>query len=131
MCHILLAVCCALKAGDTIFFSSPGYHPLIVPSGTSYVQIYLRGACGGPKSPYSGGLGGTLNATIYGISWGTNLTIIVGSKGTTSCSSSSGFNGGGLCNSGGGAGGGATDIRYHNMSIHSRIAVAGGGGGAG
>ena len=116
----LFAGCSALSAGDTLFFSTPGIYPFIIPSGTGYLKIYLSGACGGKFSTtIVGGLGGTLNATIFSLSWGTNMTIRVGSQGRTGSCATTGFNGGGSCTSFGGAGGGATDLRHNSSSLFS------------
>lgn len=105
-----------------------------VPACVYSLEIELKGASGGGsqgQSVGSGGKGGRLKATISVVP-GEVLNIFVGQAGAISTAqNNAGWNGGGIGGTGAGDGGGATDIRRGGLALTNRIAVAGGGGGAG
>jgi uncharacterized repeat protein (TIGR02543 family) len=98
----------------------------------------LLGAAGGTGyyATYSGGVGGKSKGTITNLPKGRQLYVYVGGKGGDGTSSAAGagdWNGGGngtYKTRGGGGGGGATDIRFDQGSLNTRVIVAGGGGGS-
>lgn len=108
----------------------------VVPSGANFVTVDLQGAQGGGSGAYLGGRGGRLRASLA-VTPGETLQINVGGRGvqTATPSAPGGWNGGGPQNadatSQGFGGGGATDIRRGAFALADRIAIAGGGGGAG
>lgn len=102
----------------------------VVPPGVTSINVTMSGAQGAsPSGGGTGGLGGSVSATIA-VNPGEVLQVMVGGSGTVSS-----FNGGGTT-----GGGGATDIRRPTFSTSSscaynltcdatqRIVVAGGGG---
>lgn len=109
----------------------------VVPPGITSIDVTLSGAQGAsPSGGGTGGLGGSVSASIS-VTPGEVLQVMVGGSGGAA---SGGFNGGGR---GAGTGGGASDIRRPAFSTSSscaynltcsaaqRIIVAGGGGGGG
>ena len=115
--------------GDSceISFSYTGdYQTWTPPEGIKDLSFEIHGAGGG-----RGGAGGKVAGVFTEIP--ETLYIFVGGVGGMGSGIEGGYNGGGLSggNSGTeGAGGGATDIRL-DLSLESRILVAGGGGGGG
>ena len=122
-----------------------GYYTFVVPY-TGIYKVTLSGANGAKDASNSQeGLGAVITGDVE-LEKGTKLYIYVGGKGlgkgeyyNQKHKETGGYNGGGYVAAGGtsGGGGGATDIRTingmwnSNRSLHSRIAVAAGGGGAG
>lgn len=117
---------------DTFRFSGAG-QTFTVPDGVSAISIKAWGAQGG-GSPACliGGQGGYAAGTLP-VSAGNVLHVYVGGyPGATpgSVIYPGGFNGGGNATRSAGAGGGASDVRTGDISLASRVIVAGGGGGA-
>jgi Glycine rich protein/Coenzyme PQQ synthesis protein D (PqqD) len=115
----------------------------IVPPGFTSVTVSAFGAQGrgyleGLPDGSSGGLGGSITATLAVIP-GETLVVVVGGiplpVGMFGAYDS-GFNGGGRGGSSAfsrfaGPGGGASDVRRGGSALGNRVVVAGGGGGAG
>ena len=131
-----------LAMAEHFTFSAGNQHTFETPYD-GYYAFRLWGGDGG-HSRYSwrngeesypyGGKGGLVEAVSY-FEEGTELVVIVGTKGGTTAG---GFNGGGdgsshyvplFDNHYGGGGGGATDLRLSSATLEDRILVAGGGGG--
>ena len=131
-----------LAMAEHFTFAAGNQHIFEIPYD-GYYALRLWGGDGGNSSyswwneeetyPY-GGEGGVVEAVSY-FDKGTNLVIIVGTKGDATAG---GFNGGGeggsyyvplFGNYYGGGGGGATDVRLSSGTLDDRILVAGGGGG--
>ena len=118
-------------------FTTVGESTFTVPDGVHAVDVSLTGARGGS---YPGWLPGGRGATVTGmlpVTPGQALYAQIGGPGANADGNSrvlraGGANGGGVGNAGGG---GASDIRTLPAgaadSLASRLAVAGGGGGAG
>ena len=121
-----------------------------MPAGVTQVGVKLVGAPGGNGGKTgiltpTGGKGGTVNATLSGLTQGTTLFVEVGGKGGDGglvAVGAGGFNGGasggtgGSASGGGGGGGGESDIRTCSIascpqSLSSRLVIAAGGGAAG
>jgi len=112
---------------------------VLVPAGSSAMQVVLFGGSGGRNklgSQSRGGLGGGISAIVPVVN-GTNYFVCVGGKGSDSSSGAgvpgyAGWPGGGYAQSGGG-GGGFTSLQTSSDSTNyvSRIVVAAGGGGGG
>ncbi len=107
----------------------------IVPEGITDITIDAYGAQGNSNvQGIVGGLGGYATGSLS-VNEGDTLYIEVGGGGIVS--TTGGYNGGG--NAGlstciaaqAGGGGGASDVRYVNGDLNSRIIIAAGGGGAG
>ncbi|HZE07028.1 MAG TPA: hypothetical protein VE127_17500, partial [Solirubrobacteraceae bacterium] len=123
-------------AADTFTYTG-GEQSYTVPAGITGLHVVLVGAAGAAVGQ-PGGYGAELTADIPAPAGTTTLYVEVGGKGglanppTVAYSATGGFNGGG---SGEYGGGGASDIRTVSdsqpNSLSSRLAVAGGGGGAG
>jgi prepilin-type N-terminal cleavage/methylation domain-containing protein len=104
-----------------------------IPQGMTQLGATLGGAPGGTSTTGNGGAGAAVQATLPV----TELTTVQVNVGCTPTTSTGGYNGGG----GGGStgargGGGATDVRVDTAAtptfdLTTRVAVAGGGGGAG
>ena len=118
-----------------VFFSYTGaVQTYTVPLNTASITVTLAGAQGGGTGGYPPGFGARVTTTLT-VTPGTTYTIMVGGQGTygtLGAGATGGFNGGGPAPSatGGYSGGGATDIRTSATDFTTRIAVAGGGGGA-
>lgn len=119
---------------DTFYYTG-GLQSFTVPANVSQLHVDMYGAQGaGFVSPENaGGLGGRVRFTMP-VSTGEVYYLAVGGRGNSNLG---GFNGGGGCTTNptcnainGFGGGGASDIRT-SISWSDRIAVAGGGGGAG
>jgi gliding motility-associated-like protein len=125
------------------FSYNGGYQVFVVPPCVTTVSVDLRGASGANPfdkvSNTSYGFGGRLRGLLSVVP-GQTLIVFVGGQGGSS--GSGGFNGGGSggntgntdgsCPTGPAAGGGgASDIRMGGNALTDRVAVAGGGGGAG
>lgn len=118
------------------------YEEYIVPV-SGYYRVELWGAQGGNATyttEYVGGKGAYTSGVIY-LEKGEKINVTVGGVGhtvigtTTFTKTGTGYNGGApgsayTSNSTHGGGGGATDVRYNETSLQSRIMVAAGGGGA-
>jgi uncharacterized protein YjdB len=104
-------------------------------SASGIVTINCKGAKGADGIPGyvssslagTGALGGTVEGT-YPVAAGQVLYIWVGGAAS---GSTGGVNGGANGNHSSGGGGGASDIRLGDVTLSSRIMVAGGGGGGG
>ena len=128
---------------NTSFQYSGTMQTYTVPAGVEYITVCAAGAQGGrsgagtvPLSA-SSGLGGLITATVA-VTPFTTLYIFVGGVGENGQQANDGgFNGGGRSNlnydsnTWGGSGGGASDVRTIAHDLHSRLVVAGGGGGVG
>ena len=114
--------------GVWIFNFTGAFQTFAVPLSAVSLLVELRGGSGGVQGYGTtfGGLGGLTTSTLQ-VTGNETLYIFVGGTGHTQ----GGWNGGG--NGGfwtGGGGGGGSDIRS-DMSLNSRLVIAGGGGGAG
>ncbi|AUM66193.1 hypothetical protein C0R09_17575 [Brevibacillus laterosporus] len=101
-----------------------------VPLNATKIKFECWGAEGGTYGDLKGGKGGYASGE-YNPSSTSTFYIFAGGRGKTlnSLPVEGGFNGGGGGRSG--SGGGASDVRLNNLSLGSRLIVAGGGGGAG
>jgi hypothetical protein len=143
---------CVSSGTSTIctFVSTGAEQPFKVPAGVTQVGVKLVGAPGGSGGKTgvlipTGGKGGTVTATLSGLSAGTTLFVEVGGKGGDGglvAVGAGGFNGGasggtgGSASGGGGGGGGESDIRTCSVTscpqtLASRLVIAAGGGAAG
>jgi hypothetical protein len=122
----------------SVTYTTVGESQFTVPAGVHAVDVSLTGARGGSDLNWApGGRGATVTGTLP-VTPGQKLSVEVGGPGgayaggSSSSSSPGGSNGGGAGSAGGG---GASDIRTLPVadagSPASRLAVAGGGGGAG
>jgi glycine rich protein len=126
----------AVASGQTVtYFPTGGQQTFTVPAGVSSLHVGAVGASGGAagSNPAPGGEGATASAD-HVVSAGEVLYVEVGGNGGSgSGSGAGGFNGGGAGGSGAGGGGGASDVRTSpaamDVSLASRLVVAGGGGG--
>ena len=127
---------------ENFSFSAGDSYTFIIPYDGHYA-VQLRGGDGGlsqnfwlgdSTTYFLGGKGGIVSGVAY-FSKGTELEIVVGTKGYYT---EGGFNGGGYGGSDtapffnsyyGGGGGGATDVRVGEKNLENRILVAGGAGG--
>jgi hypothetical protein len=132
---LVLAPAMAGAATTSTAFTSAGEHPFTVPAGVSSLQVDLTGAPGGSSPFASGGTGATVSGPLT-VTPGQTLYAEVGGAGpqgsrSSGIKTSGGSNGGG---DGAAGGGGASDIRAFPAalagSLATRLAVAGGGGGA-
>lgn len=124
------------------FTYTGSYQTFVVPINVKSLKITAKGAAGGPVDNASGGNGGCMTAVIIVVPLST-LYIYVGGMGGSGGANGNmnpGFNGGAVGASRstaynwawqGSSGGGATDIRTSLEDLHSRLVVAGGGGGVG
>lgn len=119
---------CSAGTTCTISFTYTGdYYSWTVPSGVTSIDVDLYGAQGG-SGLSAGGRGGRVSGTLS-VTSGSTIYIYVGGQ--------NGFNGGGAAGTGNSGGfiafpgGGGTDIRIGGQAYGNRVAVAGGGGGAG
>lgn len=120
----------------TVSYASTGAEQTFTtPAGVTSIDVELIGGAGG-NSVFKGGGRGERIVGSYAVSSGTPLYVYVGGNGSNA---SGGFNGGGspgvpVGSARQAGGGGATDIRTLPAadagSLASRVAVAGGGGGA-
>ena len=113
-------------------FSYTGEAQIFTAQNSGYYILEAWGASGGNSSA-SGGRGAYAKGTIF-LTKGQEIYVYVGQTGIYG--GPEGFNGGGACNvSWGYTGGGATDFRLidgnwkDDLSLNSRILVAGAGGG--
>ncbi len=135
----------ACKTGTAAFSSCGAEQCYLVPVGVTSVQISAIGAPGGGASSGEG-FGAAVGAVVP-VSSGQTLYVEVGGAGAASSGAGGalgGFNGGGAGGGSGGGGlgvggdggGGASDVRSASLStsaelsLGSRLLVAGGGGGA-
>jgi hypothetical protein len=139
--------------GSQTFNYTGSVQQFTVPAGVTSITVDLLGASGGNADgtasilgtgTNAGGLGGRTQ-TVLTVTSGQVLDIYVGGQGGFGAApaNAGGFNGGGNGDSYfdtfgfgfgtvyGGGGGGASDIRTQGGSFANRLAVAGGGGGAG
>src|SRR5438132_10357915 len=143
---------CVSSGSTTIctFVSTGAEQSFKVPAGVTQVGVKLVDAPGGNGGKTgiitpTGGKGGTVNATLSGLTQGTTLFVEVGGKGGDGgliAVGAAGFNGGasggtgGSASGGGGGGGGESDIRTCSVTscpqtLASRLVIAAGGGAAG
>jgi hypothetical protein len=143
---------CVSSGSSTIctFVSTGAEQSFKLPAGVTQVGVKLVGAPGGNGGKTgiltpTGGKGGTVNATLSGLTQGTTLFVEVGGKGGDGglvAVGAAGFNGGasggtgGSASGGGGGGGGESDIRTCSIAscpqtLSSRLVIAAGGGAAG
>lgn len=118
---------CVGMTCSVTFTNTGDYYSWPVPAGVDRVSFELYGAQGGK----SGGLGGKVTGMLTSIPG--FIYVLVGGAGGQGNGVAGGYNGGGPAGVGHndeGSGGGATDIRSA-LDLGSRLAVAGGGGGAG
>jgi hypothetical protein len=118
-------------------FTTVGESEFVVPTGVHRLDVTLTGARGGTHADWAPGGRGALVAGSLPVVPGARLYAVVGAAGTDSVTRYTntvlpgGFNGGGPGITGGG---GASDIRMLPVrepgSLWTRVAVAGGGGGA-
>jgi hypothetical protein len=109
-------------------FSTNAFQTFVVPTQVNQLFVVLFGAAGGITNDNVNlpGFGAKVTSTHIVVPNST-LYIFVGGKGSVA---GGGWNGGGYgSQSYGAGGGGATDIRG-SIELSSRVAVAGGGGGA-
>lgn len=135
----------ACQTGTATFALAGTEQCYVVPSGVVTVQITAIGAPGANQG-FGGGSGAVVQALVP-VGSGQTLYVEVGGPGTatngiTATGAPGGFNGGGAGGngtsgfSGGPSGGGASDVRTvpsstgGQLSLGSRLLVAGGGGGA-
>ena len=139
--------------GSQTFNYTGSVQQFTVPAGVTSITVDLLGASGGNSDgtasilgtgTNAGGLGGRTQ-TVLTVTSGQVLDIYVGGQGGFGAApaNAGGFNGGGNGDSYfdtfgfgfgtvyGGGGGGASDIRTQGGTFANRLAVAGGGGGAG
>lgn len=134
----------ACQTGTVTFTNTGAEQCYVVPSGVIDLRI---GAVGAPGGEASNGQGfGAAVGAVVPVTSGETLYVEVGGAGTTSSSKGSapgGFNGGGAggapsptdFGNAGDGGGGASDVRSVSvatgaqLSLGSRLLVAGGGGG--
>jgi hypothetical protein len=149
----LAIVPAALGLTSSQQFTTAGEHPFVVPAGVTSVQVMLVGGNGGAGTGNaSGGIAGTVSATLA-VTPGETLYAEVAGDGVpeTATMSAGGYGGGGDgsdeslglgANPSGGGGGGASDVRTVRIcsapgcpsstaSLASRLVVAAGGGGGG
>jgi Glycine rich protein len=126
----------AVASGQTVtFFPTGGQQTFAVPAGVSSLHVVAVGASGGAagSNPAPGGFGATASADLA-VSGGLVLYVEVGGNGGSgSGSGAGGFNGGGAGGGAAGGGGGDSDVRTSpataQVSLASRLVIAGGGGG--
>ena len=151
MCALLVVVlspvasAATCKTGTATFSAIGAEQCYLVPAGVTSVQISATGAPGGGASSGEG-FGAAVGAVVP-VSAGQTLFVEVGGAGAASSGGGGavgGFNGGGAgggsggggLGDGGDGGGGASDVRSASLStsaelsLGSRLLVAGGGGGA-
>jgi hypothetical protein len=117
---------CTISIADTFQFTG-GVQTYTVPVGVNQLDIQVWGAQGGANWVNNTNFGGYTRGTLA-VTPGEVLQIYVGGQPTTTAG---GYNGGGAGDGAGKGGGGATDVRRAPFTLNDRIAVAGGGGGAG
>ena len=135
----------ACQTGTATFAFTGAEQCYVVPSGVTSVQINATGAPG-DNPGFGGGFGAVVQALVP-VASGQTLYVEVGgagsaTNGVVSTGAPGGFNGGGAGGNGtsgfagGPSGGGASDVRSlpnsigGQLSLGSRLLVAGGGGGA-
>jgi hypothetical protein len=128
----------AQAAPVSVTYTTVGESVFVVPPGVHDVDVALTGAAGGSEfNGTGGGRGATVTGTLPVLP-GDRLYAVVGGEGADFAGGGSWFSTAGGANGGGAGfngGGGASDIRTAPFalagSLSTRLAVAGGGGGAG
>ena len=114
--------------GGSVAFDYTGApQDFVVPAGVSLVDIDVLGAQGGANWANNVNFGGGMQGTLP-VTPGETLVIHVGGQPN---GIAGGWNGGGNGENAGQGGGGGSDIRQGGSTLADRVAVAGGGGGAG
>ncbi|MGX7677988.1 hypothetical protein ACSMXN_03730 [Jatrophihabitans sp. DSM 45814] len=119
----------------TVDFALTGSPQLwVVPAGVASVTVTIAAGAGGGSNAGAGGSGGQQVATLP-VTWGENLTVVVGTAGTKGTSGGTGGYGGGgnagLQVGGSGGGGGGSFIFDTSTGNAALLIATGGGGGAG
>lgn len=116
------------SSGTMTFTYTGTAQMFVVPPCTDSITFEVTGAQGGANWVNNTNFGGRVVATIA-VTPGETLMVYVG--GQPSSGTTAGWNGGGAGDGAGKGGGGASDVRRGSFTLNDRIAVGGGGGGAG
>ena len=135
-----------IQQGKAVFDYTGAPQTFTVPAEITQITISAQGAPGGQgdSAPYGSGTpvsfgaggDGALAIGTFTVTPGETTYVFVGGvggAGAPTAGGAGGYNGGGNGGGGvgGGGGGGASDVRFNNMNLSSRMIVAGGGGGGG